>query len=93
MPCRAEVATLGYREPSLVFLVGTGLDMLESGAEAAAFLAGGPCRLAFVESRFEADFRSEAQRLGIAPALATRVAGFNINGGRRLDLGAYAVSP
>ena len=93
MPCQAQVATLGYREPSLVFLVGTGLEMLETGPEAAAFLAGGPCRLAFVESRFEPAFRSEVERLGIAPALSTRVTGFNINGGRRLDLGAYAVSP
>jgi 4-amino-4-deoxy-L-arabinose transferase-like glycosyltransferase len=91
MPCEPEVATLGYREPSLVFLVGTRLEMLESGPEAAAFLAGGPCRLAFVESRFDAPFREEAGRLGLAPGLATRVTGFNINGGRRLDLGAYAV--
>jgi hypothetical protein len=93
MSCQPDVATLGYREPSLVFLVGTRLDMLESGAEAASFLAGGPCRLAFVESRLEADFRTELDRLGIRPALTTRVTGFNINGGRRLDLAAYAVSP
>jgi 4-amino-4-deoxy-L-arabinose transferase-like glycosyltransferase len=93
MPCEAEVATLGYREPSLVFLAGTRLEMLESGPEAAAFLAGGPCRVAFVESRFEADFRTEAARLGLAPALSTRVGGFNINGGRRLDLGVYSVTP
>jgi 4-amino-4-deoxy-L-arabinose transferase-like glycosyltransferase len=93
MPCEAEVATLGYREPSLVFLAGTGLEMLESGPEAAAFLAGGRCRVAFVESRFEADFRNEAARLGLTPALSTRVGGFNINGGRRLDLGVYSVTP
>ena len=35
----------------------------------------------------------EAKRLEIVPALSTRVTGFNINGGRRLDIGAYAVSP
>jgi 4-amino-4-deoxy-L-arabinose transferase-like glycosyltransferase len=93
MPCEAQVATLGYREPSLVFLVGTRLDMLESGPEAASFLADGGCRLVFVESRFEAAFRNEVERLGLSPALSTRVTGFNINGGRRLDLGAYAVSP
>jgi hypothetical protein len=91
MPCEAEVATLGYREPSLVFLAGTRLEMLENGPEAAAFLAGGRCRVAFVERRFEADFRNEASRLGLTPALSTRVGGFNINGGRRLDLGVYSV--
>ena len=54
VPCEnPQVATLGYREPSLVFLTGTNLDMLETGAEAAAFLQRGGCRLVFVEKRFE----------------------------------------
>jgi 4-amino-4-deoxy-L-arabinose transferase-like glycosyltransferase len=88
-----QVATLGYREPSLVFLVGTGLDMLESGGDAAAFLKGGPCRMAFVEGRFTPDFEAEAGRLGLKPALSTRVLGFNINSGRRLDIGAYTAGP
>jgi 4-amino-4-deoxy-L-arabinose transferase-like glycosyltransferase len=92
MPCaNPAVATLGYREPSLVFLVGTGLDMLETGPQAAAFLKGGACRLAFVEQRFEEAFQAEAERLGVRPVLSTRVAGFNINSGRRLDIAAYAV--
>jgi 4-amino-4-deoxy-L-arabinose transferase-like glycosyltransferase len=94
MPCEApRVATLGYREPSLVFLVGTGLDMLESGVEAAAFLQNSPCGIVFVEKRFEDAFHAEAKQLGVTPALSTRVTGFNINGGRRLDIGVYAVSP
>jgi hypothetical protein len=88
-----KVATLGYREPSLVFLVGTDLELLETGAEAAGFLGGGGCRMAFVEQRFEEAFQSEAARTGLKPALSTRVAGFNINSGRRLDIGAYAVGP
>jgi 4-amino-4-deoxy-L-arabinose transferase-like glycosyltransferase len=93
MPCETpRVATLGYREPSLVFLAGTGLEMLESGLEAAAFLQSASCGMVFVESRFEEAFRAEAKRLEIVPALSTRVTGFNINGGRRLDIGAYAVS-
>ncbi|HEY8381742.1 MAG TPA: glycosyltransferase family 39 protein [Microvirga sp.] len=94
MPCQnPAVATLGYREPSLVFLVGTGLEMLEAGPEAAAFLKGQSCALVFVERRFDEAFRAEAARLGLSPALSTRVSGFNINGGRRLDLGAYRASP
>jgi 4-amino-4-deoxy-L-arabinose transferase-like glycosyltransferase len=88
-----QVATLGYREPSLVFLVGTGLDMLEGGKEAADFLHGGRCRLVFVERRFEEDFQASLAKLGLRPALSTRITGFNINGGRRLDIGAYVVSP
>lgn len=84
------VATLGYREPSLVFLTGTNLEMLETGEEAAVFLKQGGCRLVFVEKRFEEAFRAENLRLGQQPALSTRVTGFNINSGRRLDIGAYA---
>ena len=86
-----ESATLGYREPSLVFLVGTDLEMLESGSEASTFLKQGGCRLVFVEKRFEEEFRLANERLGQQPTLSTRVSGFNINSGRRLDIGAYAV--
>jgi hypothetical protein len=87
---KKSVATLGYREPSLVFLTGTGLEMLETGIEASAFLAQGGCRIVFVEKRFEDDFRAENQRLGQQPALSTRITGFNINSGRQLDIAAYS---
>jgi hypothetical protein len=87
------VATLGYREPSLVFLTGTDLEMLESGPEAAAFLGRGGCRMVFVDQRFETAFRDEAERLGLEPSLSTRVIGFNINSGRRVEIGAYSVGP
>jgi 4-amino-4-deoxy-L-arabinose transferase-like glycosyltransferase len=85
-----RIATLGYREPSLVFLTGTGLEMLETGIEASAFLKEGGCRIVFVEKRFEDDFRAENQRLGQQPALSTRITGFNINSGRQLDIAAYS---
>jgi 4-amino-4-deoxy-L-arabinose transferase-like glycosyltransferase len=85
-----RIATLGYREPSLVFLTGTGLEMLETGIEASAFLKEGGCRMVFVEKRFEDDFRAENQRLGQQPALSTRITGFNINSGRQLDIAAYS---
>jgi hypothetical protein len=84
-----QVATLGYREPSLVFLVGTDLRMLQTGEEAARYLAEGGCRMVFVEGRFQEAFEAEAARLGSRPALSTRVSGFNINNGRRLDISAY----
>lgn len=87
------VATVGYREPSLVFLVGTDLVMLESGAAAAQFLKAGGCRVALVERAFEADFRAALDRADLRPSLSTRVTGFNINGGRRVDIGAYVAPP
>ena len=38
-------------------------------------------------------FEAEAVRGAHAPALVTRVTGFNINGGRRVDIGIYVVRP
>jgi len=86
---RKSVATLGYREPSLVFLIGTGLEMLDTGEEASAFLKRNGCGIVFVDSRFEGKFRAENERLEQAPGLSTRVSGFNINSGRRVDIGVY----
>jgi hypothetical protein len=90
---KPALATIGYREPSLVFLTRTDLDMIEAPEDAARFLAPGGCRMIFVERRFEPAFLQAAAAIGVAPVVRTRVAGFNINGGRRLDIGAYVVRP
>ncbi|MDB5510765.1 MAG: glycosyl transferase [Enterovirga sp.] len=87
-PADAPIATLGYREPSLVFLTGTKLDMVETAPQAAAFLAQPGCRVLFVDSRFEPAFRAALGDRVTRDPIA-RVAGFNINGGRRTDLGVY----
>lgn len=87
---KVSVGTLGYREPSLVFLVGTHLRMLDTGADASAFLKNSSCAIVFVDRRFENDFRTENERLGLNPTLSTRVTGFNINSGRRVDIGVYS---
>jgi 4-amino-4-deoxy-L-arabinose transferase-like glycosyltransferase len=93
-PCRnPATASLGYREPSLIFLVGTDLALIEGGEAGAAFLAGGGCRLLFVEGRQEAGFREAAARAGLAARLVGRVGGLNINGGRLLDVAAYGTAP
>ena len=92
-PCPdPAVATLGYREPSLVFLAGTGLDLVEKPAEAAAFLRGPGCRVAIVDDRFTSDLRDALLTAGETHLqLLGRVRGFNINGGRRVDIGVYRV--
>ncbi|WP_114944497.1 ArnT family glycosyltransferase [Microvirga calopogonii] len=90
VPCMdPQVGTLGYREPSLVFLTGTNLEMIDSGVEASAFLKQGGCRVVFVEKRYEAEFRTENERLKQQPTLSTRIQGFNINSGRRVDIAVY----
>lgn len=101
--CKTPVmGTLGYREPSLVFLAGTDLNMLNSPAEAASFLASGPCRVVFIDSRFDEEFRKNAEQNNVAmhPVLTRQqqgvkvnrtnlISGFNINGGKRLDIFIY----
>ncbi len=88
--CRnPAVMTAGYREPSLVFLTQTDLKMGD-GAEAARFLAQPGCRISFVSSREQASFEAEAARTGLSPRLVTRISGFNINGGRRIDINVLA---
>ena len=87
------VITLGYREPSFVFLTGTKLAMAASGADAAAFLNQPGCRVAFVESRFAGDFNAALAGQEPKPRLVTTINGFNLNGGRRLEIAVFARSP
>ena len=87
------VLTLGYREPSLVFLTGTKLAMAASGADAAAFLSQPGCRVAFVERRFAEDFKAALASQSVKPRLVTMIDGFNLNGGRRLEIAVFANSP
>jgi 4-amino-4-deoxy-L-arabinose transferase-like glycosyltransferase len=80
------VMTVGYREPSLVFLVGTDLAMGADGSAAATFLAQPGCRIALVEARHAAAFQAALPATGITPRLVTTLRGFNLNGGRRLEI-------
>ncbi len=82
-----DFATVGDREPSLVFLTGTGLLMTDAPG-AAAFMTAGPCRIAFVDRPYEAAFASSLGSDGRV-RLASRVTGLNINGGKMLDIGIY----
>lgn len=87
------VLTLGYREPSLVFLTGTKLAMAASGGDAAAFLSQPGCRVAFVESRFANDFNAALASQNPKPRLVTTINGFNLNGGRKLEIAVFTNSP
>ncbi|WP_293866588.1 glycosyltransferase family 39 protein [uncultured Alsobacter sp.] len=82
------LATVGYREPSLVFLTRTDLEMTD-GPGAAGYLRQGACRVAFVEKRQEEAFLKAAGEAGLQPKLLSRVTGLNLNGGRALDIGVY----
>jgi hypothetical protein len=86
-----EVASLGYREPSLVFMVGSALARPVNGAEAVAFLAGGDCRMLFVERTYQREFLRALDETPMEPALRTRLRGFNIGERRHVDIGVYVV--
>ncbi|NJL71830.1 MAG: hypothetical protein HC888_09540 [Candidatus Competibacteraceae bacterium] len=83
--------TAGYREPSLVFLAGTNTQLFSEhqAIGAARFIAQDACSVALVDKRHEPAFRKEAARLGAEIALKTRVNGFNLTGGRWMDIGVY----
>jgi 4-amino-4-deoxy-L-arabinose transferase-like glycosyltransferase len=84
-----QIITVGYREPSLVFLVGTDLRMGADGSVAATFLREPGCRVALVEGRFLDGFRQTLAASGLAPRLLTTISGFNLNGGKRLDISVF----
>lgn len=85
-----KVASLGYREPSLVFTIGTDLAIIETGEAATQFLTQPGCRLVFVEARFAPLFAAAASASNVHPVEVGRVSGFNINTGRVTDVTAYA---
>ncbi len=94
LPCADPVvASLGYREPSLVFLTGTGLDLLPDAAAAKSFLEGGGCRLLYVEGREREAFNTAWPVSRPAPTPLGEVEGFNLNTGRRVFVTAYAAAP
>lgn len=83
-----ELASVGYSEPSLVFLGGTDLQFLTAGA-GAHFITEAGCRLVMVEKRAETAFM---QALGDKAALiqqSGQVKGYKLNGGKWQTFGLY----
>jgi 4-amino-4-deoxy-L-arabinose transferase-like glycosyltransferase len=81
------VASAGYHEPSLVFLLGTRTQLVDGGASAAAYILDHPGALALVEEREEIAFRAQ---LGEANALElAKVEGFNYSRGKAVTLRLY----
>ena len=60
----AAIAITGYREPSLVFLLGRNLIFVEA-SEAALFLIEAPGGLAIIEHRQQEAFLQAASQLGL----------------------------
>jgi 4-amino-4-deoxy-L-arabinose transferase-like glycosyltransferase len=82
----------GHAEPSTLFHVGGGLQLLRRGEDAAIFLAADAGRVVAVGNRAEADFRNEAARLGLRLEEMGSVDGLNYTRGRRVTLRFYRVA-
>ncbi|MCK0208867.1 phospholipid carrier-dependent glycosyltransferase [Starkeya koreensis] len=83
-----QVASAGYSEPSLVFLLPQPPRLLD-GAAAADFLKEGGCRVAFVTRSHEARFARRAEALGLHIQRGIELHGFDYNGLRELRISAY----
>jgi hypothetical protein len=92
--CRNPVvASAGFHEPSLVFLVGTRTRLVD-GPTAAEILRQGDCRIAIIEQRQDRAFAQRAERIGLRYSLRGRLDnGFNINGGRAINFAIYRSEP
>jgi len=85
------VDSVGYTEPSLVFLLGTATRFV-GPEQAAADLGAGRSVLALVTDRDEAAFRAALSADGIATRPAGSVAGLDYSNGRRMTLTLYTVA-
>lgn len=91
-PPGGALISVGYSEPSLVFLLGTATRLI-SAAAAAEQMAAAPGSEALVESREDTAFRAalKAHRLTARPLGA--VAGLDYSNGKRMVLRLYRAVP
>jgi len=82
-------ASVGYEEPSLVFLAGTNTLLTDDAASAADFLALGACRFAFVETRQEPAFTVRAHATGLRLEPGPRIEGYNLSNGQAMTIAVY----
>ena len=85
---RPRAVSVGYQEPSLVFLTGTTTRFVDS-ADAADFLNGADCRFAFVEGRHERAFAQRAEMIGLRYSAGPRIEAINISNGRSITIAVY----
>ena len=82
------IAAAGYHEPSLVFLLGRDVLLVDS-REAALFLAEAPDGVALVEARQQAAFLDMARRLGLRLAAPEQLSGYNMSKGQDVVILIY----
>jgi hypothetical protein len=89
-PCGNSVlAAVGFHEPSLVFLAGTGTVLADLEGAANHLRSDPACAIALVPVEAEADFASKLGATALRP-MAT-IDGINYSSGSRLSLGLYRI--
>ena len=85
----SPLVAVGYAEPSLVFLLGTGLHLTSPAAAAAALARGGE---ALVANGARAAFREAIERNGLSAMVQGSARGLDYSNGQRIVLTLYVVS-
>jgi 4-amino-4-deoxy-L-arabinose transferase-like glycosyltransferase len=84
-----RVASVGFEEPSLVFLLGTATTFTNPDG-AVTFLKGDPRGLVLVRDRYVEEFASAAGREGVGVHPLATIRGFNYPKGKWLTLSLFA---
>ena len=84
----AVIMAAGYHEPSMVFLLGRDLLLVEE-TEAALLLAEAPDGLAIIEGRKKKRFLETVAKLSLEVEEVARIDGFNISKGDDITLALY----
>ena len=88
-PDETGFGAVGYHEPSLMFLAGTGTAWLADAADGARFLAASRANIVLIDRRDRAAFLAAAHGLGLDPHGFATIPGFNYSRGRRMVLTLY----
>ncbi len=91
-PCESvEVASVGYSEPSLVFLMGTDTQLIDPNQtkKAADFLVEAGCRMAIIEQSREPAFLEDIGKRADLIEAVDHVKGFKLNGGKWQSFAIY----
>jgi 4-amino-4-deoxy-L-arabinose transferase-like glycosyltransferase len=91
-PSGVPIASVGYNEPSLVFMLGTA-TRLASPDQAAQAMTATRGAVALVEGRDDAAFRAALAKRGWAPRKIDAVGGIDYSNGRSMVLTLYAGEP
>jgi 4-amino-4-deoxy-L-arabinose transferase-like glycosyltransferase len=93
-PCDTTVlASAGYHEPSLVFLVGTNTVLTDVGGVAEHLLADPACAMGLAPIGEEEKLNGMLSARGKAARRVAEVDGFNYSSGDKLLLGLYRIVP